>query len=82
MVDNSKQDEESGKVVTDRGNNVVPFGPRYAATVPAPATQQEPFFTDAERREIREMLAYYRKARPEFEALKTGCPTARMLLDK
>jgi hypothetical protein len=80
-MDNSKQDE-GPKVETDRGNNVVPFGPRYAATVPAPVTQQEPFFTDAERREIREMLAYYRKARPEFEALKSGCPTARMLLDK
>lgn len=41
---------------------------------------QEPFLTNEERREIREMLAYYRTARPQFEAMKRGCPTARYLL--
>jgi hypothetical protein len=55
-------------------SNVVDFAAR------ARAVQPEPFFSDAERREIREMLAYYRVARPQFEALKMGCPTARYLL--
>lgn len=58
-------------------SNVVDFTARQAArAIPA-----EPFFTNDERREIREMLAYYRIARPQFEALKMGCPTARVLLD-
>lgn len=58
---------------------MIPFAPRQAATVPA--SSSEPFLTDAERREIREMLAYYRVARPQFEAIKNACPTARYLLE-
>lgn len=40
---------------------------------------QEPFLTNEERRQIREMLAYYRIARPQFETIKAACPTARYL---
>jgi hypothetical protein len=54
--------------------NVVSFA-GYAARA-----TQEPFLTNDERREIREMLAYYRTARPQFEAMKRGCPTARYLI--
>lgn len=67
------RDEREGSSV------VVDFAARLAAA--ATAAKPESFFTDAERREIREMLAYYRIARPQFEALKRGCPTARDLLD-
>lgn len=75
-MDNIWQDTEP----SERGpSNIVDFVPRLVAA--ATAAKPEPFFTDAERREIREMLAYYRIARPQFEALKRGCPTARDLLD-
>jgi len=56
------------------GSNVVNFA-GYAARA-----TQEPFLTNEERREIREMLAYYRVARPQFEAIKRNCPTARYIL--
>lgn len=60
--------------------NVVDFAARQLlATRP---TQPEPQFSESERREIREMLAYYRTARPQFEAMKAGCPAARYLLEK
>ena len=69
-----KGDEhQSGEV---EPSNVIPFVPALVAKAAAP----EAFFTDAERREIREMLAYYRIARPQFEAIKFACPTARNLL--
>lgn len=73
------ENQENPNVEADR-NNVVDFGARLTATAKA---QDKPlFFTDAERAEIREMLAYYRISRPQFEAMKRGCPTARYLLDE
>jgi hypothetical protein len=67
-VDNQETDDR-GKVVELAGWQAV----RTAV--------HEPPLSNAERREMREMLAYYRKARPQFEALKRGCPTARHLLE-
>jgi hypothetical protein len=58
-------------------SNVVALADYQAA---ARAAQNEPPLTNEERRELREMLAYYRTARPQFEAMKRGCPTARYLL--
>lgn len=69
-------------VTVDDASNavVVPFLRRGNNAEPAPAI--EPFLTNAERKEIREMLAYYRTERPKYEKLKTACPTARYLLDE
>ena len=41
----------------------------------------EPFLTDAERRDLRELLGYMRTMRPQFLALTKGCPMARRLLE-
>lgn len=41
----------------------------------------EQYLTDSERRELREVLAYMRTMRPQFQALATGCPMARRLLE-
>lgn len=78
MVEMNWQDTEPNRAEHEQ-SNVVDFATRLAAA--ATAARPEPYFSDMERREIREMLAYYRTARPQFEALKRGCPTARNLLD-
>lgn len=79
-MERDRKDTEGPAAQDADRTNVIPLGPRLAVAV----EKQEPtvFFTDAERREIREMLVYYRKARPEFEKMKRGCPTARYLLDE
>jgi hypothetical protein len=52
---------------------VLPFCREAAARRQPPAHH----FTDSERSEIRDMLAWYRDVRPKLERLMTTCPTAR-----
>lgn len=70
--------DEGPQSAASEPSNVVDFTARHAARMPT----AEPVLTNEERRELREMIAYYRIARPQFEALKQGCPTARVLLDE
>jgi hypothetical protein len=62
-----QQEEES---------NVIDLAARRASP------QLEPFLTNEERREIREMLAYYRAERPIYEAAKKGCTILRRLTEE
>lgn len=69
-------ESESGPV--EAQSNIIPLDVARSAARPVIAPQ--PYLTDAERIELRAMLAWYREIRPQFEALKHSCPTARFLL--
>lgn len=58
--------------------NVIDLAARRAQ----PAEHTEPFLTNEERREIREMLAYYKAERPIYEAAKKGCTILRRLTEE
>lgn len=78
-MESNWQELEAQKNETEAANNVVPIAQRLAAV--AKAEHPEPYLSDAERREFREMLAWYRVTRREFQAIKTACPTARMMFE-
>lgn len=63
----------SGETEPESDNKVIPF----RAVLEARRKPANLYFTDAERTEIREMLAWYRDVRPKLELIMTACPTAR-----
>jgi hypothetical protein len=67
----------SGVPPTVENTNVVELSARRKLIEPG-----EPFLTNAERREIREMLAYFRRERPIYEAAKKGCTILRRLTEE
>jgi hypothetical protein len=74
-------EQKEGGVPPAESGNVLSFDMAVAARRrPEPAT--EPFLTNQERAEIREMLAYFRRERPIYEAAKQGCTILRRLSEE
>lgn len=72
----SEQFTESG-VPPAEPTNVVELSARRKPVTPA-----QPFLTNEERIAIREMLAYFRRERPIYEAAKQGCTILRRLSEE
>lgn len=78
MSEQEQKPPESGEVaVFTIDANVIDLAARRKPA--RPATQ---FFTDAERQEIRELLAYMRTQRPILDAAMTRCTILRRLTEE
>ena len=72
----SEQEMQGSGVVTE-STNVVDLAARRKMAEPA-----EPFLTNAERRELRDLLAYMRTQRPILDQAMTRCTILRRLSEE